>query len=221
MAQEIIEGINPTRMELLSIRKKRILAEKGHKLLGEKRDALIVNFFEVLKKRNELKKEVVDSVKSAGISLGEAMTRMGYDGVEVMSRGMDPYPELDISTLNIMGVRVPVISTPSEVKTELPWSIGNTPQALDDAAKGYRKALERLLSLAEVEGSMERLAIEIEKTKRRVNALEHIFIPRLKNTERYITMQLQEREREDFFRRKRIKALMEKRDRIERETSVS
>ncbi|OYT45512.1 V-type ATP synthase subunit D [Thermoplasmatales archaeon ex4484_6] len=221
MAQEIIEGINPTRMELLSIRKKRILAEKGHKLLGEKRDALIVNFFEVLKKRNELKKEVVDSFKSAGISLGEAMTRMGYDGVEVMSRGMDPYPELDISTLNIMGVRVPVISTPSEVKTELPWSIGNTPQALDDAAKGYRKALERLLSLAEVEGSMERLAIEIEKTKRRVNALEHIFIPRLKNTERYITMQLQEREREDFFRRKRIKALMEKRDRIERETSVS
>ena len=205
MAQEIIEGINPTRMELLSIRKKRILAEKGHKLLGEKRDALIVNFFEVLKKRNELKKEVVDSFKSAGISLGEAMTRMGYDGVEVMSRGMDPYPELDISTLNIMGVRVPVISTPSEVKTELPWSIGNTPQALDDAAKGYRKALERLLSLAEVEGSMERLAIEIEKTKRRVNALEHIFIPRLKNTERYITMQLQEREREDFFRRKRIK----------------
>ena len=221
MAQEIIEGINPTRMELLSIRKKRILAEKGHKLLGEKRDALIVNFFEVLKKRNELKKEVVDSFRSAGISLGEAMTRMGYDGVEVMSRGMDPYPELDISTLNIMGVRVPVISTPSEVKTELPWSIGNTPQALDDAAKGYRKALERLLSLAEVEGSMERLAIEIEKTKRRVNALEHIFIPRLKNTERYITMQLQEREREDFFRRKRIKALMEKRDRIERETSVS
>ena len=221
MAQEIIEGINPTRMELLSIRKKRILAEKGHKLLGEKRDALIVNFFEVLKKRNELKKEVVDSFRSAGISLGEAMTRMGYDGVEVMSRGMDPYPELDISTLNIMGVRVPVISTHSEVKTELPWSIGNTPQALDDAAKGYRKALERLLSLAEVEGSMERLAIEIEKTKRRVNALEHIFIPRLKNTERYITMQLQEREREDFFRRKRIKALMEKRDRIERETSVS
>lgn len=221
MAQEIVEGINPTRMELLSIRKKRILAEKGHKLLGEKRDALIVNFFEVLKKRNELKKEVVDSFKSAGISLGEAMTRMGYDGVEVMTRGMDPYPELDISTLNIMGVRVPVISTPSELREELPWSIGNTPQALDDAARGYRKALERLLSLAEVEGSMERLAIEIEKTKRRVNALEHIFIPRLKNTERYITMQLQEREREDFFRRKRIKAMMEKRDRTERAASVS
>lgn len=67
--------------------------------------------------------------------------------------------------------------------------------------------------LAEAEGSMERLAVEIEKTKRRVNALEHIFIPRLKNTERYITMQLQEREREDFFRRKRIKALMENRER--------
>ena len=89
-------------------------------------------------------------------------------------------------------------------------AVSITPQMLFGATsttKTYVAAL--ILKLAEVEGTIERLAIEIEKTKRRVNALEHIFIPRLKATEKYIEMQLQEREREDFFRRKRIKAIME------------
>lgn len=212
MAGEIVEGINPTRMELLSIRKKRILAEKGHKLLGEKRDALIVQFFDVLKKREELKKDVVDSFKEAGSSLEESMAVMGYDAVEALSKGIEEVESPRITTLNIMGVKVPVIDHTTRKREGHPWSRGTTPQSLDDAASGYQRSLDRLLRLAETEGSMERLAIEIEKTKRRVNALEHIFIPRLKNTERYITMQLQEREREDFFRRKRIKALMENRD---------
>ncbi len=107
MAGEIVEGINPTRMELLSIRKKRILAEKGHKLLGEKRDALIVQFFDVLKKRKDLKDQVVSSFKIAGTSLEESMAVMGYDAVEALSKGI---PEIDppsITTLNIMGVKVP------------------------------------------------------------------------------------------------------------------
>ncbi len=212
MAGEIVEGINPTRMELLSIRKKRTLAEKGHKLLGEKRDALIVQFFDVLKKRESLKGRVVSSFKTAGSSLEDAMASMGYESVQAFSKGMPEHEPPDIRTLNIMGVKVPVLEFHERREGQLPWSIGSTPQSLDDATVGYEKALENLLKLAETEGSMERLALEIEKTKRRVNALEHIFIPKLKNTERYITMQLQEREREDFVRRKRIKAMMEKRD---------
>jgi len=212
MAGEIVEGVNPTRMELLSIRKKRLLAEKGHKLLGEKRDALIVQFFDVLKKREKLKGEVQEAFGSANASLEDAMARMGYDTVKALSQGIRPYDPPSIDSLNIMGVKVPVIDHTAEEQQVMPWGIGTTPQSLDDSAKQYRTALERILMLAEAEGSMERLAVEIEKTKRRVNALEHIFIPRLQNTERYITMQLQEREREDFFRRKRIKALMEGRE---------
>jgi V/A-type H+/Na+-transporting ATPase subunit D len=212
MAGEIVEGVNPTRMELLSIRKKKLLAEKGHKLLGEKRDALIIQFFDVLKKREELKREVTGSFKKANTSLEEAMARMGYDTVKAMAQGIRPYDPPSIDSLNIMGVKVPVIDRTAEEQTTMPWGIGRTPQSLDDSAKQYREALENILMLAETEGSMERLAVEIEKTKRRVNALEHIFIPKLHNTERYITMQLQEREREDFFRRKRIKALMENRE---------
>ncbi|MEA3559841.1 MAG: V-type ATP synthase subunit D [Candidatus Thermoplasmatota archaeon] len=212
MAGEIVEGINPTRMELLSIRKKRVLAEKGHKLLGEKRDALVIQFFEVLKKRKELKKEVITAFSDAGSSIEDAMAKMGYESVKAMAKGIAPYQAPSITTLNIMGVKVPVLDTNDVDDPILPWGIGRTPRSLDESAKRYKKALERIMLLAEAEGSMERLAVEIEKTKRRVNALEHIFIPRLKNTERYITMQLQEREREDFFRRKRIKAIMESKE---------
>ncbi|MFO8052187.1 MAG: V-type ATP synthase subunit D [Thermoplasmatota archaeon] len=212
MAGDIVEGINPTRMELLSIRKKRVLAEKGHKLLGEKRDALVVQFFDVLKKREKLKNSVVSAFGEAGSSLEDAMAKMGYESVKAMARGIAPYQSPNITSLNIMGVKVPVVDTEAIEDTTLPWGLGSTPHSLDESARKYGEALEKIMLLAEAEGSMERLAVEIEKTKRRVNALEHIFIPRLRNTERYITMQLQEREREDFFRRKRIKALMENKE---------
>ncbi len=206
---EVVEGINPTRMELLAIRKKRALAEKGHKLLGEKRDALIVQFFDVLSRRKGLKDETSSALLSANTSMEDAMAILGYSSLDAFSGGIEPHAPLDITNLNIMGVKVPVIGASHTEPTPNPWGLGSTPQALDDAKNGYENALGLLLRLAEAEGAMERLALEIERTKRRVNALEHIFIPRLRNTERYITMQLQEREREDFVRRKRIKALME------------
>lgn len=210
---EVVEGINPTRMELLAIRKKRTLAEKGHKLLGEKRDALIVQFFEVISRREGLKNETRSALNTANSSLEDAMAILGYSSLEAYSSGIKPNAPLDITDLNIMGVKVPVIGVGRTEPTPNPWGLWSTPQALDDAKSGYDNALGLLLRLAEAEGAMERLALEIERTKRRVNALEHIFIPRLRNTERYITMQLQEREREDFVRRKRIKALMEARER--------
>lgn len=210
MAGEIIEGINPTRMELLTIKKKRVLAEKGHKLLGDKRDALVIQFFDVIRKRERLRTEVMGAFDNAKDELEESMAIMGYDTVKAYSRGIQSFPDPTISHLNIMGVKVPVVRQGAGEEKEAPWAPGTTPYSLNEATRKYEKALSILLLLAEAEGAMERLAVEIEKTKRRVNALEHIFIPRLKNTEKYINMQLQEREREDFFRRKRIKALMEK-----------
>ncbi|MDG6225553.1 MAG: V-type ATP synthase subunit D [Candidatus Thermoplasmatota archaeon] len=209
MPGEVIEGINPTRMELLSTRRKRILAEKGHKLLGEKRDALVVQFFDIIKRRKELRSEVRSSFEGAQVHIQNAMAVLGYETIRSYTLGIEPYPAPRISMLNIMGVRVPTIEGRDPEDKDKPWSLGSTPQALDDSMTAYRGAIRSLLKLAEVESAMERIAVEIEKTKRRVNALEHIFIPRLRNTERYITMQLQEREREDFFRRKRIKAIME------------
>ena len=211
MVEEVIEGINPTRMELLSIRKRKKLAEKGHKLLSEKRDALVVQFFEIIKDRNTVRERADRDLRKSYSQLVEAQMIMGQEGVEDATGSIPALGDVPMRTVNIMGVHVPKVdydAIPSRSGEPLYGFIG-TSAKLDEASDRFRKLLIDILKLAEIEGTIERLAIEIEKTKRRVNALEHIFIPRLKATEKYIEMQLQEREREDFFRRKRIKAIME------------
>ncbi len=211
MVEEVIEGINPTRMELLSIRKRKKLAEKGHKLLSEKRDALVVQFFDIIKDRNTLRERAERDLRKSYMRLVEAQMIMGQEGVEDATGSIPALGDVPMKTVNIMGVHVPKVeydAIPSQSGKPLYGYIG-TSAKLDEATQKFRGLLIDILKLAEIEGTIERLAIEIEKTKRRVNALEHIFIPRLKATEKYIEMQLQEREREDFFRRKRIKAIME------------
>jgi V/A-type H+-transporting ATPase subunit D len=211
MVEEKIEGVKPTRMELLAIRKKQNLAVKGHKLLSEKRDALIMQFFDVIKTRDQLRAEVNGSLTNAYSSFIESQMIMGQNQVEDVTVSVPPFGKVPTSVVNIMGVQVPSIDAEAVVSPEGPiYGYLETTAKLDEATDKFRKVLVKMLKLAEVEGSIERLANEIEKTKRRVNALEHIFIPRLKTTIKYIEMQLQEREREDFFRRKRIKAIMEK-----------
>ena len=211
MVEEKIEGVKPTRMELLAIRKKQNLAEKGHKLLSEKRDALIMQFFDVIKTRNTLRTDVNNRLKNAYSSLIESQMIMGQNRVEEIAVGVPPFGNVPTSVVNIMGVRVPSIEAEAILPPEgAVYGYLDTTAKLDEATEMLHKVLVKILKLAEVEGSIERLAFEIVKAKRRVNALEHIFIPRLRATIKYIEMQLQEREREDFFRRKRIKALMER-----------
>jgi V/A-type H+-transporting ATPase subunit D len=211
MAEEVIEGIKPTRMELLSIRKRKKLAIKGHKLLSEKRDALIVHFFEIIKDRNTLRERADRDLTEAYSILVQAQMIMGQEKVEDAAGSIPALGDIPMRTVNIMGVHVPKVeydAIPSIAGQPL-YGYLDTSAKLDEACDKLRIILIDMMKLAEIEGTIERLAVEIEKTKRRVNALEHIFIPRLKATEKYIEMQLQEREREDFFRRKRIKAIME------------
>ncbi|HDQ15801.1 MAG TPA: V-type ATP synthase subunit D [Bacteroidetes bacterium] len=210
MAEQIIEGISPTRMELLEIRKKLILAQKGHKLLEEKRDALVEKFFDVIDKRNNLLKETNEELKKAFSSLIQAQMIIGENKTEEASKLSEYVGEIDLEQDNIMGVRIPKITTEG-IKKELKTRYGffETCSKLDDAQKQFRNISFKLIELADLEGRIKALTVEIEKTKRRVNVLENNLIPRLEGTRKYIEMQLEEREREDFFRRKRIKAIME------------
>ena len=213
MAENIIEGVKPTRMELLAIRKKKKLAEKGHKLLGEKRDALVIQFFDVIKTRDTLRNDVNNRLTEAFSTLTDAEMIMGRDSVSDIAYSIPQINEISTSIVNIMGVQVPKVRTEMLAMPKEPqYGYLNTCARLDEATDRFSEVLQRILKLAEIEGSIEQLAKEIEKTKRRVNALEHIFIPRLNATQKYIEMQLQEREREDFFRRKHIKKLMEQED---------
>ncbi len=210
MAEQILEGVNPTRMELLEIRKKLTLAEKGHKLLEEKRDALVDRFFGIIEKRNELKKTLDSSFITAYQSLIQAQMILGEQQVDLFSQQTKPLEDITFSTDNIMGVKIPIMELDQiEAKTDPAYGFLNSTAKLDDAYRQFREIGKQLLELADIESSIKSLTIEIEKTKRRVNVLENTLIPKLLATIKYIEMQLEEREREDFFRRKRIKALME------------
>jgi len=212
MKSEIIEGVKPTRMELLRIRRRLELAEKGHKLLEDKRDALIERFFKSIKRRDEIKREVEDILSKAMQALIEAEMIMGIDQVRISAKMVGKIGELRFLRDNIMGVKVPKIDRENlDLRAERFYSFTGTCIRLDEAKKLFEEALRKLIDLAEIDGAVKALALEIEKTKRRVNVLENVLIPKLQATRKRIEMLLEEREREDFFRRKRIKAIMERR----------
>jgi len=208
---EIIEGVKPTRMELLKLRKRVLLAEKGYKLLKEKRDALISEFLIIIKEvrryRNGMEGEIATAFKA--LTLAKALH--GSSEVRQISQVTDQDIGLDIKTRNIMGVTVPVIKIPETTRkmTQRGYGLFNTSAQLDEAAYNFESSLKTIVRLAEIEETVRRLALEVEKTKRRVNALEYIVIPRLKATVKYIQMHLDEMARDSFLRLKKIKAVLE------------
>lgn len=208
---EKIEGVNPTRMELLKLKSKVKLAVKGHRLLKEKRDALIMEFFSILEEARGIRKNAEEELAIAFKSLVLAEATLGTIKVLEAAMAVKAVNSLDTESRNIMGVKVPVLRL-GETKRgllERGYGLVDTSSQLDDAARKFEEVLKIVAQLAEVEKSIRLLAEEIESTKRRVNALENIVIPRLSGTVKYIKMRLDEMERENFFKLKRIKALME------------
>ena len=196
MAQDIIDGINPTRMELLSLKNRTKLAVKGHGLLKEKRDALIKEFFDILDRVKGIRENAELSLKEANDALVEAQIAMGDLAVKKAALSVKESIDVDITSRSVMGVAVPVTNVKMEKRSIIDRGYGfsDTTIQLDEAAKKFEESLKYL----------------IELTKRRVNALEHIMIPRFENTEKYIDMRLQEMERENFVRLKMIRSTIEK-----------
>lgn len=208
---ELIEGVNPTRMELLRLKIKLTLAIKGHRLLKQKRDALIMEFFNILEEVKERRKKTEEELAKAFKSLVLAEAALGTIKVSDAAMAVAAANDMGIESRNIMGVRVPVLNLGDTKRTlvERGYGIADTSSQLDDAAGKFEEALKTVAQLAEIEKSVRLLAEEIESTKRRVNALESTLIPRLSNTVRYIRLRLDEMERQNFFKLKRIKAIME------------
>ncbi len=208
---EKIEGVKPTRMELLKLRKRVILADKGYKLLKEKRDALISEFLIVIKEVRKRRKKVEAELASAFKSLVAARALLGSKTVKQLSSVTMRDCSLDVKTRNVMGVTVPVVNVPETTRKVIERGYGffDTSAQLDEAAYNFERSLKAIVELAEIEETVKRLAMEVEKTKRRVNALEYIVIPRLKATAKYIQMHLDEMARDSFLRLKKIKAVLE------------
>lgn len=215
MSTNIIRGVHPTRMELIQLQRRRILAEKGHDLLKEKRDALIMEFFSVLEDIRKLRGDVNSALQDAFRALLESKMILGPAKLNELSMNLPFSVQIDVDTRNIMGVRVPILRSREEtVEESVPYSVVDTTAKMDEAVKKFRDTTKLIIRLAETETAVKKLAQEIDKTKRRVNALKYIIIPRIGNTIKYIQFHLEEVAREDFFRLKRIKATLEKRESV-------
>jgi len=211
MAHEMIEGINPTRMELLKLKDREKLAVKGHSLLKEKRNALIMEFFNILERVKGSREGVEKTLLEAYKDLTAAQIVMGDLAVKKSAMSVKESIEVDIDSRSVMGVVVPLIDleTTQRSMVERGYGFLDTSVKLDEAAKKFEESVKLIIELGEIEKTIMLLAGEIESTKRRVNALEHIIIPRLDNTVKYIEMRLEEMERENFVRLKMIKKTME------------
>lgn len=205
---KILAGTKTTRMELLRLKNRMRLAERGHNLLKEKRDSLIMEFFNAIAEIKEARQAVESALAEAFSSLTQAKMIMGPSRVIEFAYASKVQTEISIATRSMMGVRVPVLSVEQHVP-ELPYSLPDSSARLDTMSIKFREALKSLVRLAEIESTVKRLALEIERTKRRVSALETIVIPRLDATARFVKLALEEREREDFIRLKIIRDRMQ------------
>lgn len=202
------ENTPATRMELLRAKSKRKLAVKGHSLLKRKRDALIRSFFDYVKQYRELRGRVHGQMAEAYDVLHIAQGVSGVNRVKGLAFAARPSFSLEFSDRNLMGVRVPAITVNQE-QGGVNASLIGTSYYVKDAYDRFQRLVPDLVKLAELEQVLLKLADEIRATKRRVNALEYIQIPRLEELVRDISARLAEQEREGFTRLKHVKRQLE------------
>ncbi len=199
--------IKPTRSELIATKRKIKLSRSGHKLLKMKRDGLILEFFKILPQVKDMRGQLVGLYTTAMDKLALAEAAEGKLQLRSTALAQKQVPTLELSSRNLMGVVVPAIEAQAVRKDirERGYGLIGTSVRIDEAVESFEKLVEEIMAAAELENTMKKLLDEIESTKRRVNALEFVVIPQLEEAADYIRLRLEELERENVFRLKRIK----------------
>ncbi len=187
--------VNATRMELLKLKKRVKLAKRGHKLLKDKRDELMKQFLSLIHRNRELREEIEREIAVVYQNFLAARSLMLPEMLEEALMLPKARMKVDITTELIMSVQVPKITLSRGGDGIISYGFYEVPSELDQSLQDLDNLMPKLLQLAEMEKSLELLATEIEKTRRRVNALEYVLIPELENTARFIEMKLDEMER--------------------------
>ena len=203
--------INPTRMELTRLKGRLKTAQRGHKLLKDKRDELMKQFMDVVRENRALRKRVEEGLMRAHGAFTVAAALMSPEMLEQSLLYPKQSVELDMTFENVMSVDVPRyhFHTASQEPGEIyPYGFAQTSGELDDAVDAMAQVFEDMLKLAEVEKTSQLLAEEIEKTRRRVNALEYVKIPEMQQNIKYITMKLDENERANTIRLMKVKDML-------------
>lgn len=215
------EGIQATRMNLMKIRERFKLAEKGHDLLQEKLDSLVIRFFEVVDAIRGLREETAKLTKTAYESLIDSQMAVGPLRLREISFAAPEIWQIEAIENNVAGVVVPkldLLKIRDESESRLFYSFLSSSSEIDRTVENYRKAIEKIVVLAETLAMLQIIGQAITETKRRVNALRFILIPRLKEQITFIETTLEEREREQFAQLKKIKEKIEKKNLLKEES---
>ncbi|MEM0302050.1 MAG: V-type ATP synthase subunit D [Archaeoglobaceae archaeon] len=206
--------VQPTRMELIKLRRRIKMAVRGHALLKMKRDGLIMEFRELLEEAKVAIQKMVDNYNKAQQKLLIAMAVDGFPALRSIALSCCQIPpNFTLKRKSIMGVVVPVIKREKVARRaiEKPYGILSTSVRVDEAVTAYEELVDSILEVAEIETTIRRLLEEIERTKRRVNALEYRVIPRMNELARFIAFKLEEMDRENIIRLKKLKMKKAKR----------
>ena len=205
------EAVNPTRMELTRLKGKLRTAQRGHKLLKDKRDELMKQFLDTVREVRALRAEVEDELMTVHGSFTVASALMSAQALEQALVYPKQSVELTMTFQNIMSVNVPVYDFQTKTKSDAdiyPYGFAATSGELDAAVDALGKVFRKMLKLAQIEKSAQLMAEEIEKTRRRVNALEYVKIPEMEVNIKYITMKLEENERANTIRLMKVKDMV-------------
>ncbi|MBP2133583.1 V/A-type H+-transporting ATPase subunit D [Methanomicrobium sp. W14] len=203
-----LKDVKPTRSELINLKKKIKLSERGYNILKMKRDGLILEFFKVLEEAKKSRGALAEGYEHATKTIAVANTVEGSIRVKAAAMAVKENPQISLKEKNIMGVVVPDIEASSVIKTVTGRGYGilGSSAVIDETATAFEELVEAIIEAAEIETTMKRLLDEIESTKRRVNALEFKVIPELCEGRDFIKMRLDEMERDEIVRLKKIRA---------------
>lgn len=203
--------VNPNRMELLRLKRQLVTARRGHKLLKDKRDELMRQFLDIIRKNKVLRERVEEKLEATNRQMLLARAVMSPEVLGSALMAGHELLEINIDTHNIMSVNVPVFTSPFLMSGQienLPYGMASTAPELDMAIMTLNEVFPEMIQLAEAEKTAQLLADEIEKTRRRVNSLEYILIPELKDTIRSISMKMDENERGNLTRLMKVKDMI-------------
>ncbi len=203
--------VNPTRMELTRLKKKLGTAVRGHKLLKDKRDELMRQFLDLVRENMELRLHVEEGIRAANQNFVIAKSGMSEQGLNTALMAPKQSIWLEVESKNVMSVDIPVLDYKTQTADEndiYSYGFAYTSSDLDGAVHSLADIFPDMLKLAETEKACQLMAQEIEKTRRRVNALEHVIIPETQENIKYITMKLDENERSSQVRLMKVKDMV-------------
>lgn len=201
-------NVNPTRMELTRLKRELATAKRGHKLLKDKQDEMVRQFMNLIKQNRELRIKIENELSVISSTFNSARLKMSYAGL--MEALMVPSQNIQVETSSrtIMNMSVPSLKVRTDDSIDITYGFAFTPCELDDSVIKLSNLVSSMVKLAEIEKSCDMLAGEIEKTRRRVNAIEYVLVPNLEDTIHFITMKLEDNERSNIIRLMKSKEII-------------